>query len=354
MIYSVEALENSITKDEKIWLTKVWELTKQTGQIPKHKEVYIAVSNKMSMGFNPLTISDTLVREKATFLRLFGVIAIGESKEVLETSDRIIKYVQNSLKKNIFQEEFTSDKIARDLGLSEIWTRIVFSLISEFGWLWNQAGSRIGEYGYYQFEIRDSPETITNYLNYSSIHHDLTDYFKKAEKWGLEKGIFTALSPRPNIISNVESDFLGLEMILDNTRGYLSKISMQACKCYKHGLYDASFVMIRKLLEALIIELFERHGMQEMIKDGESNYLMLSKLIDILRVGKSFEISRNTKSSLPRIKKLADSSAHNRKFSAQKADLDDLRDDIRMTVEEFVHLIDYGSWNNIILNKNSL
>jgi len=101
MIYSVEALENSITKDEKIWLTKVWELTKQTGQIPKHKEVYIAVSNKMSMGFNPLTISDTLVREKATFLRLFGVIAIGESKEVLETSDRIIKYVQNSLKKNL-------------------------------------------------------------------------------------------------------------------------------------------------------------------------------------------------------------------------------------------------------------
>lgn len=298
----------------------------------------------MSVGFNPQTISERFAREKATELRLLGVIAIGESKSVFETADKIIICIQERLKENILLEDFQLDEIAKDLGLSEIWARISFSLISEFGWLWNQAGSKTEEFGYYQFQIRDSPDTITKYLNYLSINDHLEDYFRKVERWDRED----QNTRRPYSITGTQrvanSDFLGIETILANTRGYLTKISSQACKCYEYGLYDASFILIRKLLETLIIELFEKNGIHSVIKDTDGNYLMLSKLIQAIGDEESFELSRNTKSVLPRIKKLADASAHNRRFSAQKSDLDNLRDDIRMMIEEFVHLINYENW----------
>jgi hypothetical protein len=58
-----------------------------------------------------------------------------------------------------------------------------------------------------------------------------------------------------------------------------------------------------------------------------------------------WNLSRNTINGLPKLKKLGDASAHNRRFLAQKSDIDKL-DDLRMIIEEIIHLIDYPTWNN--------
>lgn len=132
--------------------------------------------------------------------------------------------------------------------------------------------------------------------------------------------------------------------VFDNTRGYIITIARQAASCYDLGLYDASFIMTRKLLELLIIESFERHKIVSKIQNSGGHFFHLADLINLFLNETSWNISRNTKQSLPRIKKLADLSAHNRRFIAKKADIDKLHDDLRITLQEIINLIDYPNW----------
>ena len=132
--------------------------------------------------------------------------------------------------------------------------------------------------------------------------------------------------------------------LLKNTRGYLQKVAKQAIICYDTQQFDASFVMIRKLLEIIIIECFERHKIDSKIKDKNDDFLYLSDLISALISEKAWNITRNSKQALPKIKKFADLSAHNRRFIATKQDIDSLRDDLRIVIEELLHIVDYDNW----------
>jgi hypothetical protein len=44
-----------------------------------------------------------------------------------------------------------------------------------------------------------------------------------------------------------------------STRGYLERVCFQINGCYEQGWFDACAVMMRRLLETLIVEAFERH-----------------------------------------------------------------------------------------------
>mgnify|MGYP007111630026 CR=1 FL=1 len=132
--------------------------------------------------------------------------------------------------------------------------------------------------------------------------------------------------------------------LLDNTRGYLQKVGKQAIICYDVQQFDASFVMIRKLFEILIIECFEKYKLTNNIKDKNGDFFYLSDLISKLVSEPTWNITRNTRQAMPRIKKFADLSAHNRRFIATKDDIDSIKDDLRVTIEELLHLIDYRNW----------
>lgn len=142
---------------------------------------------------------------------------------------------------------------------------------------------------------------------------------------------------------NPTNNYFPLELF-KNTRGYLEIISTQAAGCYDQGLYDACSVMTRKLLEILIIEAFERHNISEKIKNTGGNFFFLSDLIDIFNAETVWNIGRNAKSSMPNLKKMGDLSAHNRRYIARKGDIDKLKDDLRIVLEELIHIIDYSNW----------
>lgn len=132
--------------------------------------------------------------------------------------------------------------------------------------------------------------------------------------------------------------------IFDNTRGYLESISKQAIGCYDVGLYDACAVMTRKLLEILIIESFERFLISNKIKNTNGNFYYLSDLIDIFNKENIWNIGRNAQESLKSLKKMGDLSAHNRRYIARKGDLDKIKGDLRIVLEELIHLINYPNW----------
>lgn len=124
--------------------------------------------------------------------------------------------------------------------------------------------------------------------------------------------------------------------VVAGTRGYIEKVVLQANGCYEHQWFDACSVMIRRLVETLIIEVYETVGRPRDIKDSSGNFLMLSGLVDRIMADSQIHLGRETKRGLPKIKSLGDRAAHNRHFIAKQPDIDKVTDDLRVIVDEFV------------------
>jgi hypothetical protein len=126
--------------------------------------------------------------------------------------------------------------------------------------------------------------------------------------------------------------------VVQNTRGYVEKIVLQANGCYEHEWYDACAVMIRRLIETLIIELYEAKGKAADIQDNDGNFFMLSVLVDKVLAEKSWNLGRESKTTLPFVKSLGDRSAHNRYYLAKKGDIDKVLSGLRVVSDNLLHL----------------
>lgn len=132
-------------------------------------------------------------------------------------------------------------------------------------------------------------------------------------------------------------DLFPLAILTQANRGYLLTIGRQMNGCFRQGWYDASAVMMRRLLEICIIEAFEHKGIAAKIKDGSGNYLDLSDLIDRALKESSWTLSRNAKRYLPQLRDAGHQSAHGRYFHARLEDVERLRPGCRLVIEEFLH-----------------
>jgi hypothetical protein len=126
--------------------------------------------------------------------------------------------------------------------------------------------------------------------------------------------------------------------IVRGTRGYIEKIANQANGCYEKGWYDACAVIVRRLIETLIIEAYEKHSIAQTIKNSQGDFLYLRDLISHCLAEQSWNLSRNCKQALPKLKDIGDKSAHSRRYIAQRGDLDPLLADIRLVVQELIFL----------------
>jgi hypothetical protein len=126
--------------------------------------------------------------------------------------------------------------------------------------------------------------------------------------------------------------------LVRDTRGYIIRVANQINGTYEKGWYDACAVMIRRLIETLIIETFEEHQIAHKIKNNAGDFLYLRDLIDKTLSEPSWNLGRNAKQALPKLKDIGDKSAHGRRFFAQRGDLQTLLSDIRTVVQELLYL----------------
>ena len=126
--------------------------------------------------------------------------------------------------------------------------------------------------------------------------------------------------------------------VVRNTRGYIERITNQVNGCYERGWFDGCAVMIRRLVETLIIEAFEHIGKASRIKGPSGDFLYLRDLVNVSLSEPSWNLTRNTKHALPKLKDVGDKSAHSRRYNADKGDIDKIVDDVRVVVQEFVYL----------------
>lgn len=125
--------------------------------------------------------------------------------------------------------------------------------------------------------------------------------------------------------------------LFKGTRGYIENIVFQINHTYDQACYDACAVMIRRLVEVLIIETFESHNLSKKIKDANDNYLYLQDLI-AFTLAEPWNLGRNTKAGLSKLKTIGDQSAHSRRYNARREYIDDIIIELRTVAEEFLYL----------------
>jgi hypothetical protein len=153
----------------------------------------------------------------------------------------------------------------------------------------------------------------------------------------IERDCGECLLPPEGGLDAIGQPVIGFALVR-GTRGYLEKIVHQINGSYSNGWYDACAVMVRRLVETLIIEVFEAHNLSAKITNASGDFFYLSDLINIMLAETSWNLSRNAKKSLPKLKDIGDKSAHSRRFNAIRNDIDKIQSDLRVIVQEFVYL----------------
>ena len=96
--------------------------------------------------------------------------------------------------------------------------------------------------------------------------------------------------------------------------------------------------MIRRLVEILIIETYEHNHIEYKIKNRNGDFFSLDDLINCYLSESTWNLSRNTKRGLRRLKTLGDLSAHSRRYNTNRNDLDKVTVDLRVITEELLYL----------------
>jgi len=142
----------------------------------------------------------------------------------------------------------------------------------------------------------------------------------------------------PSEGSKAETYHILYNSLFNNTRGYLVKLNDQINGCYEKGWYDGAAILIRRLIEILIIEIYEHNEMLDKIKDNSGNFKGISDLISIIMNEKKWSLEKTTIRTLPKIKELGHISAHGRRYNTHRQDIDDIKIGLRTTVKEFLYL----------------
>lgn len=195
-------------------------------------------------------------------------------------------------------------------------------------------------------ELHLSPySNIPSYLSRFSARGKGQRFLKKKDGYYLESTYKASIEKiiRKEFVPEATNNLFPIN-IFDNTRGYLERFAHEALCAYDFSLFNCCFFMLRKILETLIIELFERHGIEGKIKNASGGYLFLSDLITKLVAENTWHLTKIVREDIPKIKKLADSSVHSKRFSARKVDIDNIKTELRIILEELVKHIDYPNW----------
>lgn len=135
------------------------------------------------------------------------------------------------------------------------------------------------------------------------------------------------------------NEFILPHAMVRGTRGYIERVVFQINGCYEKGWFDGCAVMMRRLIETLIIECFEKYRIADKIKNPRTgDFLALGDLVDRVIQEPTWNLGRNTKLALPRLKNIGDQSAHSRRYNAHREDIDKLSHDFRVVCQELIYL----------------
>ncbi len=128
--------------------------------------------------------------------------------------------------------------------------------------------------------------------------------------------------------------------ILEKMPEYITRLVPQLNGTYQYEWYEGAAMLLRRLMETLIIELYTRRGWKKDVQDPSSNeFLMLKRLIDKLAGDARLGMQKRTIDGLRDVKELGDTAAHDFRIRIRKPDLSNIQSAVRLTCERLVFTI---------------
>lgn len=123
---------------------------------------------------------------------------------------------------------------------------------------------------------------------------------------------------------------------IQNCRPYIKKIAAQVNASFDNGAYDAAAVLLRRLEEMLLVEIYDHQGRLAAIKDGNNVTYGLEKLINTATADQAVSLGRGKKDVLTYVKDIGDAAAHDRYYITKRADIADKSSAIRRLISELI------------------
>lgn len=186
-----------------------------------------------------------------------------------------------------------------------------------------------------------------NMPNSSRLKNKLT---KGKEKAFIDsKGKAATIEFIPAVLQNIEKNYsflwqddIAIESsgeIIDEQkfvgkRKYLDQLIRQINHSYANNCYDAAAVLMRRLFEILLVLSYQNFGIDDQIKYPTGNgYIMLDGIVKNAKNNQALKISR-IKSEFDTFRIVGNFSAHNITYTAGKKDIDDIKINYRVMLEE--------------------
>lgn len=132
-------------------------------------------------------------------------------------------------------------------------------------------------------------------------------------------------------------DIIFPKSLYENTRGYIESLAKQINASYENNIFDGCAVLMRRLLEILLIHTYEKYGVENEIKDGNGNYFMLEGISTNAKSNRIIDLSRNTRDSLEKYRKIGNFSAHKIGYICKRIYIEEIMIDFRATIEELLY-----------------
>lgn len=121
-------------------------------------------------------------------------------------------------------------------------------------------------------------------------------------------------------------------------RAYLRSLIEQINGTYSFGFYDATAVLMRRLMETVLIDALLEAGAESEIVDGNGNYVSLNGLISTAQNPARIRLSRGQGKTMDSVKDVGDAAAHSKTYLTKKSDIDHLQSKYRRLIAELCHL----------------
>ncbi len=117
-------------------------------------------------------------------------------------------------------------------------------------------------------------------------------------------------------------------------RNYLDRLIQQINCSYANNCYDAAAVLMRRLFEVLLVLSYQNLGIDDQIKESSGRgYMMLESIVKDAKNNSILKISR-IKNEFDTFRMVGNFSAHNITYTAGKKDIDDIKINYRVMLEE--------------------
>lgn len=163
------------------------------------------------------------------------------------------------------------------------------------------------------------------------------------------KGKATSIKFIPMILQTLEEDLgylwkdsvsiISDSELLDETkfcgkRQYLDRLIHQINHTYSNNCYDATAVLMRRLFEIVLVLSYQKLGIENEIKNPDgSGYLMLERIVANAKNNQTLCLSR-IKNQFDTFRMVGNFSAHSITYTAGKKDIDDIKLNYRVMLEE--------------------